>query len=221
MTAGADEGTTAGPPGPVLRVAASYVRVMDRVSEFFGEIAKYLVIVVVVVGFLNVVLRYVGRATERRLTSNVFIEAQWYLYGIIFLLGFAYILKNHINVRVDFWYAGWPKKRRAWIDFVGHTVALIPFCILALYVLWGPTLRSFGQRPDGSWPTLRVWEIWEQSPDPSGLPRAPIRAVIVLGFLLLLLQALAEMVKLWAIITDREHQLAIQVTEVEEPLRIE
>lgn len=221
MTAAADEETTAGPPGRFMRVAAGYVRVMDRVSDFFGAISKYLVIVVVVVGFLNVVLRYVGRATERRLTSNVFIEAQWYLYGIIFLLGFAYILKHQINVRVDFWYAEWPEKRKAWIDFVGHTVALIPFCILAIYVLWSPTLRSFGRRPDGTWPTWRVWEVWEQSPDPSGLPRAPIKAVIVLGFVLLLLQAFAEMVKLWAVITDREAQLELHLDEAEEPLRIE
>lgn len=221
MTAGADAETTARPLGPAMRFAAGYVRIIDRVSEFFGEVSKYLVIVVVVVGFLNVVLRYVGRATEQRLTSNVFIETQWYLYGIIFLLGFAYILKHQINVRVDFWYAEWPKKRKAWIDFVGHTVALIPFCILAIYVLWSPTLRSFGRLPDGSWPTWRVWEVWEQSPDPSGLPRAPIKAVIIFGFLLLLLQAFAEMVKLWAVITDREQQLEIQLAPAEEPLRIE
>ena len=221
MTAAAGEEITPRPPGKLVRTAASYVRVVERVSEFVGEVSKYLVIVVVVVGFLNVVLRYVGRATEQRLTSNVFIETQWYLYGIIFLLGFAYILKHQINVRVDFWYAEWPKKRKAWIDVIGHAVALIPFCVLALSVLWSPTLRSFGRRPDGTWPTWRVWEIWEQSPDPSGLPRAPIKAVIIVGFLLLLLQALAEMVKLWAIITDREHQLEVQIAEVEEPLRIE
>lgn len=221
MTAEVDEATTPRPPGLPVRIAAVYVRRMDRISEFFGAVAKYLVILVVIVGFLNVVLRYVGRATEQRLTSNVFIELQWNLYGTIFLLGFAYILKNQINVRVDFWYAEWPRKRKAWIDLVGHTVALIPFCVLALYVLWSPTLRSFGRRPDGTWPTWRVWEIWEQSPDPSGLPRAPIKSIIVFGFLLLLLQALAEMVKLWAVVTDREHQLEVQVANVEEPLRIE
>jgi TRAP-type mannitol/chloroaromatic compound transport system permease small subunit len=208
-------------PGFLMRIALRYVRIVDAISEFFGEVSKYLVIVVVVVGFSNVVLRYLGRWIQQRLTSNVFIETQWYLYGLVFLLGFAYILKHNINVRVDFWYAEWPKKRRARIDFIGHILGLLPFCILAIWVLWSPTLRSFGRLPDGTWPTYRVWQIWEQSPDPNGLPRAPIKGVIIVGFTLLLLQALAEMVKLWTVLTDREEMLSLHIAEPDAPIRIE
>lgn len=221
MTAATEARSAPELPGFLMRIGLRYVRIVDAISEFFGEISKYLVIIVVVVGFSNVVLRYLGRWIQQRLTSNVFIETQWYIYGLVFLLGFAYILKHNINVRVDFWYAEWPKKRRAWIDFVGHILGLIPFCVLAIWVLWSPTLRSFGRLPDGTWPTYRVWEIWELSPDPNGLPRAPIKGVIIIGFGLLLLQALAEMVKLWTVLTDREEMLSLHIEEPSAPIRIE
>lgn len=199
-----------------------YLSGVERMTDALGAVSMYLVILVVVVGFVNVVLRYLGRFTEQRLVSNRFIETQWYLFGIIFLLGFAYVLKHQINVRVDFWFANWPKRRRAWIDVVGHVLALLPFSILGMWVNWGPVLRSFGRRPDGSWPEgIAVWRTWEQSPDPSGFPRAPIKGMILVGFALLLLQAVAEMIKLRAILTDREAYYGLVPEDTEQPLRIE
>lgn len=190
-----------GPTPGWLRPLLGYQRAVDWVSELFGRLALYFVVAVVLVGFGNAVLRYVGRATGQQLASNRYIELQWYLYATMFLLTFAYILKNGINVRVDFWYGDRSRKTKAWIDFVGHLFALIPFCLLALWVSWGPILTSWGARPDGSFPTAQVWRIWERSPDPGGLPRAPIKTMLWLGFALLLLQALAEMVKLVAELT--------------------
>lgn len=192
---------------------AKFTKTVDKISEFFGTISMYIVIVTFIVGFLNVVLRYTGELVGRRLTSNVFIELQWYLYSLIFFLGFAYILKNGINVRVDFWFADQPKKLQAKIDLVGHLIALIPFCLLALWATWNPVLRSWGLRPDGSWGT------WEMSPDPNGLPRAPIKSMIVIAFVLLLLQAIAEVIKLIAILRDQEH--LVQTAEIDAPIRIE
>ena len=123
----------------------------------------WIVIPTVAVGFVNVILRYVGQATSTRLTTNTIIELQWYMYSVIFLAGFAYILKHQINVRVDFWFANKPLKRRALIDFVGHWIALIPFCLIGVWV-------SFPQ----AWQSVR---IWEQSPDADGqrpvLPSTP------------------------------------------------
>ena len=175
-------------PGPVMRVALGYQRAADAFAEWTGYISQYVVLVTVAVGFTNVVLRYVGELTGRRMTNNGLIEAQWYLYSLIFLFGFAYILKHQINVRVDFWFANQPKKRKALIDLIGHMISLIPFTIIAIWISWDQVWFS--------------WSIWEQSPDPSGLPRAPIKAMIIVSFILLLIQAIAELIKQIAILLD-------------------
>ncbi len=158
------------------------------------------------VGFVNVVLRYIGQATSTRLTTNTIIELQWYMYSGIFLLGFAYILKHQINVRVDFWFANQPAKRKAWIDFAGHWIGLIPFCLIGIWV-------SFPQ----AWQSI---SIWEQSPDADGLPRGPIKMLLAIAFLLLFLQAIAEQIKLYAVITGRGHLVALEGAH-EQPVKIE
>ena len=92
--------------------------------------------VCVAVGFVNVLLRYIGRYQHRALTSNRYIEGQWMFFGAIFLLAFPYILKHNVNVRVDFWFQTLSAKRKALIDFVGHLVGLVPYCLFALWVNW-------------------------------------------------------------------------------------
>lgn len=201
-----------------LRPLLAYQRGMDRVTEAVGSISKYLVVAVVAIGFGNALLRYIGRFTRTQLTSNRYIELQWYLYAALFLLAFAYILKNGINVRVDFWFAEQSARTKAWIDFVGHLIGLLPFAILALWVVWDPVLKSWGRSPSG-FSTWRVWEIWERSPDPGGLPRAPIKSMLVIGFGMLLLQGLAEMVKLLAELTG--HGRFVRRASEEGPLRVE
>lgn len=199
-----------------MRLMLRYVRIIDALTEYLGTISMYLVIVTVFVGFANVILRYVGQFVGQRLTSNFFIELQWYLYSLIFFFGFAYILKNGINVRVDFWFAGQSPKVKAWIDVVGHLVALIPFCIIGLWVTYQPVLTSWGLRPNGT------WGLWELSPDPSGLPRAPIKTMIIVAFVTLLLQAIAELIKLVAILRDQQELVAdVLAKKAEAPLRIE
>ena len=192
-----------------------YVQIIDRISEFLGTISTYLVIVVVVIGFANVVLRYLGRFVEQRLTSNLIIELQWYLYSLVFLLAFSYILKNNINVRVDFWFGRQSAKRKAIIDFVGHWIALIPFCIIGIWVTIQPVLFSWGLRPNGTWGT------WEMSPDPSGLPRAPIKSMIIFAFVMLLLQGFAELIKLYGILRDKKELMPQEVVDSEAPIRVE
>lgn len=176
----------------LLRLA----RAIDAVIEFIGSLLPYLVIVMIMAGFYNVVARYVGRAIQVRLTNNSAIEIQWYMYSVLFFLGFAYILKLNQNVRVDFLYANWSPKRRATVDFWGTLIFLVPFCILGIYVTISPVLASWGRLPNGNWGT------WEISPDPDGLPRAPIKSMIIVAFTLLLAQAVAQLIKYAAILTD-------------------
>lgn len=204
-----EEGTTtqsAGrEAGPVFRVLLAYQRWADAFSEWTGKIAAWVVIPTVAVGFINVVLRYTGQLMGKRLTTNAIIELQLYLYASIFLLGFAYILKHQINVRVDFWYAHQPVTRKAWIDFVGNWIALVPFCLIGMWVSFPQAVQSI--------------RVWEQSPDANGLPRGPIKALLALAFLLLFLQAVSEQIKLFAVLTNRSHLVAIE--EAAEHVRIE
>lgn len=199
MDHGAAETPQLREPGALMRGAFVFQRAADRFAEWTGAISQYIVLVTVAVGFINVVLRYGGEVSGRRLTNNGMIEAQWYLYSLIFLFGFAYILKHQINVRVDFWFADQPGRRKAWIDIIGHFISLIPFAIIGIIY---------------SWPSVRFsWSVWEDSPDPSGLPRAPIKAMILVAFVLLLIQAIAEIVKLIGIL--RGHVAADESHEAE------
>lgn len=178
------------------------VNALERVTEFFGSVAVFLVVPTILVGLINVILRRVGAGMGLRLTSNVLIEAQWYLYSLIFLFGLAYVLKNQINVRVDFWFANRSVKTKAWIDFIGHLIGLLPFCAIGIWVSINPVLFS--------------WRIREGSPDPSGLPRYPIKTMILFGIVLLSLQAIAELIKLVRVLRGIE---AYDVSE--QPLRVE
>lgn len=213
------ETTSTDSPGGAWRFALAYQRFADRLSDLAGSITPYLVILVVTIGFMNVVLRYLGRFIETRLVNNYWLESQWYLYSLVFILGFGYILLHQINVRVDFWWAEQSLRTKAWIDFVGNLIGLIPFAILGIWVSLSYVKSSFVSQ-QGSLTTWRIWEIWENSPDPSGLPRAPIKLVLLIGFAILLLQAFSEMVKLWAVIKGHEAWIK-PIAEHDEPMRIE
>ncbi len=193
-----------------MRFLLKFTRIVDKISESAGLLATFLVLVTIAIGFYNVVARYIGREIGITLSSNIFIEIQWYLFSLVFFFGFAYALKHSVNVRVDFYFSQFTPQRKAWVDVIGHLLFLIPFCLIGIYVTVNPVLTSWGQLPDGSWGT------WEMSPDPNGLPRAPIKTMIIVAFVLLLLQAIAEVIKKVAIIRgDREIKAIIEVDELD------
>lgn len=191
--------------GPIFGVFLAYQRWADRLAELTGKLAKWVVLPTVAVGFVSVVLRYTGKLMGERLTNNAIIEAQWYLYSVIFLAGFAYVLKHQINVRVDFWFAHQPVTRRAWIDFIGNWISLIPFCLIGIWVSFPQAIQSI--------------QVWEQSPDANGLPRGPIKLLLAIAFVLLLVQALSEQVRMYAVITGRGHMVEVETPQ--EHIRIE
>jgi TRAP-type mannitol/chloroaromatic compound transport system permease small subunit len=176
-----------------LRKLLHFSQQLDLLAEFNGWLSGWLIVLTIAVGFFNVVARYVGRMIGAQLTSNTLIELQWYLFSITFLLGFSYVLKHGANVRVDFLYANWDEKRKALVDFIGTVMFLIPFCILGLITSFNYALQSWGRLPDGSWGAA------ELSLDAGGLPRAPIKTVLVIGFFLLFLQAISQAIKYLAI----------------------
>jgi len=161
---------------------------IDSLTEKLGLLSAITVLLTVGIGFYNVIARYIGKFIGIKLTSNLLIELQWYFFSLTFLFGFAYILKIGENVRVDFLYSNWGMKTKAWVDLVGH-LFLLTFCVIGIYVTFFPVMQSWGQLPDGS------FGAWELSPDPNGLPRAPIKTMMPIGFALLFLQAISEIFK--------------------------
>ena len=154
---------------------------IDRLSEAMGRTVSWLTLAMVLVGAYNAVARYVGRFLGLNLSSNALIETQWYMFSLVFLLAASYALRRDAHVRVDVVYGGLSPRQKAWIDLLGSLLFLIPFCVFGLVVSW-PSVRN----------SIAVLEV---SPDPGGLPRYPIKAVILVSFTLLLLQGLAEFVR--------------------------
>jgi TRAP-type mannitol/chloroaromatic compound transport system permease small subunit len=161
-----------------LRIAAGIDRFTDRV----GRATAWVVLVMTLIAALNATGRYVGRFLGLNLSSNAYIELQWYLFSVVFLLGAGYTLKENAHVRVDVLYSRFRERTRRWIDALGTALLLLPFSAFMLYVAWPPVRNS--------------WRIREISSDPGGLPRYPIKAVLLIGFVLLIVQGVAELIKL-------------------------
>nr|WP_310425886.1 TRAP transporter small permease subunit [Chamaesiphon sp. VAR_48_metabat_135_sub] len=192
-----------------IRVLLNLSRAIDRLTEIIGSLTGWMVILTIAVGFYNVVARYLGRLIGVQLSSNAPIELQWYLFSLMFFLGFPYILKHSANVRVDFFYTNWTAKQQALVDFIGTMLFTIPFCILGIGVTIGPVLQSWGLLPDGS------WGAWELSPDANGLPRAPIKTMIIVAFVTLLLQAISQAIKYLSVYKGYPHAAEIIQADVE------
>ncbi|HHY56150.1 MAG TPA: TRAP transporter small permease subunit [Chloroflexi bacterium] len=191
-----------------MRRMLRFARGVDRIAESLGRISIYLILVLVVIGFYNVAARYIGRFIGQNLSSTRLLELQWYIYSVLFLLIFAYNIKHDVNVRVDILYARWSAKRQAWVNLLGTLFFIVPLAIIGIWVTITPVMQSWGQLPNGT------FGPWEMSPDPDGLPRAPIKSFIIVGFALLLLQALAQIIKYAAIITGHREVANAMAAEV-------
>ena len=173
-------------------------RGIDRLNAGVGRLVSWLTLAIVLIGTYNAVTRYLGRYSGLNLSSNAYIELQWYLFSLIFLLGAAYTLRRNAHVRVDVVYSRLSARTRAWIDMVGTVVLLIPFSVFVLVVSW-PSVRN-------------SWAVLEVSPDPGGLPRYPLKTVILVAFLLLALQGVAEVIRRAGQLTGK-----LELVETEEP----
>ena len=164
-------------PGVLRQISG----VIDGLNEKLGVVIRWLALLMVLTGAISAVVRYFARSQQWTLNLTPATEMQWYLFSVIFLMGAAYGLNNNVHVRVDVMYERLSAKAQAVVDMAGTILFLIPFSILMLYV---------------SLPAVRIsWSIREMSPDPGGLPRYPIKALILVSFILLLLQASSQLIK--------------------------
>lgn len=170
----------------LLRIADG----IDRFQERFGRVLVWLSLLMVLVGALNAVARYTDRFTGFGLSSNMWLELQWYLFSMLFLLGAAWTLKEDAHVRVDVFYGRLSAKGKAWVNVLGTLFLMLPFCVLMLWTAWPAVVNS--------------WAVMETSPDPGGLPRYPIKTVIPVAFVLLALQGISLFVRNLSVILDAE-----------------
>ena len=154
---------------------------IDHLTERIGVLVGWLTLLMVCLGAFNAIARYAGRFTGTNLSSNAYLELQWYMFSLIFLLGAAYTFQRDQHVRVDVLYGGLSPKAKARIDLTGGVLFLLPFCIFGLIMSW-PAVRN-------------SWAVWEISPDPGGLPRYPIKSAMLVCFGLLFLQGVSDIIK--------------------------
>ena len=156
----------------LLRISGA----IDRATAFIGRSVTWLILLSVLVS--------AGNATSRKLfsiSSNGWLELQWYLFAAAYLLAAAYTLQRNEHIRIDIISNMLPKKVRNWIDIFGHVVMLLPFTILIIKEAIPWFLQSYG--------------IGEMSSNFGGLIQWPAKGLIIAGFFLLAIQAVSEIIK--------------------------
>ena len=156
-------------------------RAIDALNEAAGRGARWLILACIVISAANAVSRY-----GLNLSSNAFLEIQWYLYSLVFLGAAGYTLKHNAHVRIDIINGRLQPRTRAWIDLFGHLFMLLPVCAIMLWFGWTAFLESY-----------RIGEI---STDAGGLARWPVKFVVPAAFALLILQGLAETIRKIAVL---------------------
>lgn len=155
-------------------IIAGFVRAVDGLSEWLGRVLSWLSLGIVIVTFAIVILRYGFNQGWIAVQESVI-----YMHALLFLLGAAYTLKHDAHVRVDIFYRRLSPKTRAWIDFLGAWLFLIPVCS---FVFWSSLDY-----------VLASWSIREASREAGGLPAVFALKSAMLGFAVtLLLQGLAQ-----------------------------
>jgi len=160
----------------LLRVS----NVIDAINGQIGKKVAWLILAAVIVATVNAIVRKLFN-----ISSNAWLELQWMLFGAVFLLCASWTLQVKEHIRIDIVNSMLPKKVQRWIDLIGHTLFLMPFCLLIVYHSWPFFIRSY--------------EINEQSLSAGGLPQWPAKGLVVIGFVMLTFQGVSEIIKQVAI----------------------
>lgn len=154
----------------------AFSRLIDWLNERVGRTAYWMVLAAVLVSSGNAVVRYIFDYS-----SNAWLELQWYLYTSFFLIGAGYTLLRNEHVRIDIINSRLSPRARAWIDLLGGLFFLLPIALLVMVLAWPVFTESFA--------------LHETSPSANGLLRWPVKLMIPVGFFLLALQGVSEIIK--------------------------
>ena len=166
-----------------------FSKTVDWVNAKLGILANASVLIACVVSAANAMIRYAFD-----LSSNAWLELQWYLFAVVVMFGASYTLQKNEHVRVDVFYMQLSPKMQAWVDIIGGVLFLLPACAVIGYY---------------SWPFF--YESWfrnEISTNAGGLLRWPVKFLIPLGFGLLFMQGLSEIIKRIAVLEGLKVELA-------------
>lgn len=155
-------------------------RAVDGLNNLIGRLFAWAIFGAVVISTVNAIVRKLFNVS-----SNSWLELQWVLFGAVFLLCCAWTLQSNEHIRIDVVSSFFSKRLKNWVDVVGHLFFLIPMCLVMMYYSWPFFFRSLGQN--------------EQSTNAGGLPVYPAKFLVPLGFTLLFLQGISELIKRVAI----------------------
>lgn len=162
-----------------MKFLLAFSSCVDWVNERIGKVCDWLVLLACLVSAGNAMVRYAYDTS-----SNAWLEIQWYMFAVIVMFGAAYTLKKNEHVRVDIVYMMLSQRQQIWVDIFGIVLFLMPACVLLGWLSW----PFFAQ----------AYAINEHSSNAGGLLRWPIKLVMPLGFALLALQGLSELIKRFA-----------------------
>jgi TRAP-type mannitol/chloroaromatic compound transport system permease small subunit len=160
-----------------------YTHDIDLLNEKIGHVCNWLVLLACVVSAANAMFRY-----AYDLSSNAWLELQWYMFAVMIMFGAAYTLKRNEHVRVDLLYIVVGRRGQLWIDILGTLVFLLPACAILAWLSW-----PFFQQ---------AHSVLEVSSNAGGLIRWPIKLVMPVGFTLVALQGISELIKRVAFLND-------------------
>jgi TRAP-type mannitol/chloroaromatic compound transport system permease small subunit len=163
-----------------VQILLALSRAIDAVNSRLGRWMSWLVLVVVLISATNATVRKVFDTS-----SNAWLELQWILFGVIFLLCSPWTLLSNEHIRIDIINNSFSRRVRLWVDMIGHVFALIPFCIVMIWT----SIPFF----------LTSYRLGEMSFSAGGLPQWPAKLLIPVAFTVLLIQAVSEIIKRAAI----------------------
>lgn len=163
-----------------MQTLLSISKTIDQVNTRLGKLIAWLIFVAVAVSTVNALIRKIFD-----MSSNSWLELQWVLFGFVFLLCSPWTLLSNEHIRIDVISSKLPKRARDWIDIVGHVAFLLPFALVMILTSGPFALRSILGN--------------EQSGNAGGLPQWPAKTLIFVGFIVLFVQGVSELIKRIAI----------------------
>jgi TRAP-type mannitol/chloroaromatic compound transport system permease small subunit len=179
----------------------SISRAIDKLNEMIAGAVSWALLIAVIICTGNALVRYTFK-----MSSNSWLEIQWYLFAAVFMLAAAHTLKRDEHVRIDVVTSHFSKRTQVWIDLFGYLLFLLPVCLIVIY--YGIPFARYSI------------STAEMSSSAGGLIVWPVKLLVPLGFVLLLLQAFSEIIKRIEFLAGRidGHEFAKHVTTPEQEI---